>query len=193
MKSKKEKKEYTISIKKANFYSMVYILPILLILGGPYLIKWGISGLKENIIKIGNPSINFILFFISIIFGIIIHELIHGFFWALKAEKGWKSIKFGIKWKVLTPYTHCKIPLETKYYSLGVIMPAIVLGIIPAIIAIINGKIFLLAFGILFTIAAGGDFVALIMLSRLDSDYLVQDHPSKMGFMIYNSQSNHKE
>jgi hypothetical protein len=46
------------------------------------------------------------------------------------------------------------------------------------------GNGLLLAFGIFFTWAAGGDIIALFMLVRIKKDSLVYDHPDKMGFYI---------
>jgi hypothetical protein len=189
----KQVKEYTISIQKANLYSLIFVLPVLLFLGGPYLIRWGWQGIKESLLAIDSPVLLPLMFFISVIIGIVIHELIHGIFWALRADKGWESIKFGIKWKMLTPYTHCKVPLKVKDYSLGVFMPGLILGILPVIIAIINGSFVLWIYGLIFTIAAGGDFVALIMLSSLDSEDLIQDHPREIGFILFEDNQSNQE
>ena len=186
MSSENCKEDYTISIEKANLYSMVFILPVLFLFGTPFLIRWGWQGVKTGFLNLAKYPMSGLIYFISLFLGIVVHELIHGFVWALKAEKGWQSIEFGIKWKMLTPYTHCKVPLTVKDYSQGVVMPGLIIGIIPAIIAIINGSLLLWIFGLLFTIAAGGDFIALIMLSKLDNDQLIQDHPEQMGFIIFN-------
>ena len=61
------------------------------------------------------------------------------------------NMKFGVIWKMLTPYCHCKEPLKVGQYILGGVMPAVILGIIPCIIAIIIGHFGLLLFGIFFT------------------------------------------
>jgi hypothetical protein len=120
-----------------------------------------------------------------LILGIIAHELIHGFFWAMYAKNGFKSIKFGILLKMLTPYCHCKEALKIKHYIIGAIMPAIILGIIPSIIAICTGKIGLLIFGIFFTMAASGDFLVIKLLLKENKENWVQDHPSEAGCYIY--------
>ena len=103
--------------------------------------------------------INLFIIFIILIFGIVLHELIHGITWAKFAKAGFKSIKFGILKEMLTPYCHCKEPLKVKHYIFGAITPAIITGIIPAITAIFTGNLWLLIFGMLFTMAAAGDFM----------------------------------
>jgi len=94
-----------------------------------------------------------------------------------------KSIKYGVKWKFLTPYCHCKEPLKVKYYKIGGAMPLIVMGIIPSIIGLIIGHGGVLCFGIFFTWAACGDIISLYMLHKLDNNTYVSDHPDKMGFI----------
>jgi len=62
-------------------------------------------------------------------------------------------------------------------------MPLIVMGIIPSIIGLIIGNGGILSFGIIFTLAACGDIIALYMLRKLDNNIYVSDHPKKMGFI----------
>lgn len=90
--------------------------------------------------------VSFVLFLCIVLFGVIVHELIHGITWAIFAKDGFKSIKFGVLWKMITPYCHCKEVLTVRQYSIGGIMPAIILGIIPAIIGIAIGNLWILLF-----------------------------------------------
>ncbi len=119
------------------------------------------------------------------ILGIVLHELIHGITWAKFAKKGFKSIKFGILWKMLTPYCYCEETLNVRQYIIGAITPAIIMGIIPAVIAIVIGNLGLLIFGMFFTMAAGGDFLIINLIRKESSSDLVQDHPSEAGCYIY--------
>lgn len=121
------------------------------------------------------------------ILGIVIHELIHGLTWSFFffTNKGFKSIKFGVLWKQLTPYCHCKAPLKVKHYMLGAIMPAIILGLIPAVYAILFGNFSLLVFGTFFTIAASGDILIVYLMRKENLESFVQDHPSECGYFVY--------
>jgi hypothetical protein len=47
------------------------------------------------------------------------------------------------------------------------------------------GNIGLLIFGILFTMAAGGDFLVINLIRKENMNDLVQDHPSEAGCYIY--------
>lgn len=122
---------------------------------------------------------------IVLLAGIVVHELIHGATFALFAKHGFKSIKFGILLKMLTPYCHCKEPLKVKQYIVGAIMPAIILGLLPGIIAIFTGNVFLLIFAIFFTGAAAGDFMIINLIYKEDKDTMGLDHPSEAGCFIF--------
>ncbi len=183
-----KKEKLTIDIVWANVFSFILIIPTLLFLGVPYYFIWGhevnIKELLENI-GLQGITVKFLIFFFIFIFGIIIHELIHGITWARYTEKGFKSIKFGVMWKMLTPYCHCKEPLNVKQYIIGAIMPAIILGILPSIIAIITGHLGLIIFGIFFTISAAGDLLMINLIRKENMNDLVQDHSSEVGCYIY--------
>lgn len=181
----------TINLVYANTFALLFIIPIFILFGLPYILIWNdqftIQYIKENLPKATNEWIYIQGFlFIAVMFlGIVLHELIHGITWAYFANKGFKSIKFGVLWKMVTPYCHCIEPLTVKHYILGAVMPAIILGIIPSIIAIAIGSLGLILFGTFFTLAAGGDFLMINILRKEKFDSLVQDHPSEIGCYIY--------
>lgn len=184
----------TINIGKANIYGLILLLPVLVLYGVPYFVIWKekftLANLKIFLDHPG-PGIfeNFYIFFIFILAGVVAHELIHGITWAIFAKQGWKSIRFGVMWKLLTPYCHCKGPLKIREYILGALMPACILGLVPGIISIINGSGLLLIFGVFFTIAAIGDFMIVYLLRNEKADDLVQDHPSEAGCIVFRTKA----
>jgi hypothetical protein len=183
-----KKEKLTIDLVWANIFGVLLLIPIVLIFGIPYYFLWNakidfknfMDSLVPQDIAYGELYILGIL-----ILGIIVHELIHGITWAQFAKSGFKSIRFGILWKMLTPYCHCKEPLKVRQYIIGAITPAIILGLIPSLLAIIIGHLGLLIFGMLFTMAAGGDFLIINLIRKENIDDLVQDHPSEAGCYIY--------
>jgi hypothetical protein len=181
-----QKEKLTINLYWANIFSFLILVPIALIVGLPYYLLWiddidaFFSFWKDEI-----SSIGLLRFFLVTIFGVIIHELIHGVTWARYTNNGFKSIKFGVLWKMLTPYCHCKEPLRVKHYVMGAIAPAIILGFIPSVVAIIIGNFGLLIFGLLFTVVAAGDFLIINLLRKENKDDFVEDHPSEAGCYIY--------
>ncbi len=187
---KKELK--TFDLMKLNIYGIFIFIPIILIYVIPYYFIWNEElTLKKFILIFSDTEIvkhalgySFSVIFIMII-GIVLHELIHGITFAIFAKSGFKSIKFGVIWKMLTPYCHCKEPLLVKQYILGGIMPAIILGFLPFVYSLLFGNIFWLIFSIFFTAAAFGDFFIIYLLKNEDKNSLVLDHPSEVGCFIY--------
>jgi hypothetical protein len=176
------KRELIISATEANLKALVLAIPIILLYGSPFFIIWSDRIKSGAFWEILDPSI---FFLISLVAGIALHEFIHGIFWSLYTKEGFKSIKFGIMWKSLTPYCHCKEPMKIKHYITGAIMPGILLGLIPAIIALFTGDPLLLIYAVIFTIGAGGDLLIIWMLRKEDKNTFAQDHPSKIGCIIY--------
>lgn len=183
-----KKEKITIDLVWANIFGILILLPILLVFGLPYYLYWNPSMDIQNYLSGLTPqTIAFGVFHIfgAFVLGIVVHELIHGIVWARFAPNGFRSIKFGILWKMLTPYCHCKEPLKVSQYIMGTIAPAIIVGILPSIIAIIIGNSSLLIFGIYFTMAAGGDFLIIYAIRKENREDLIQDHPSEAGCYIY--------
>lgn len=171
-----EKEKKTINLYVANVLAFVIMGVAVVLFGVPFYIIWHPDSFVLSQV---------LLFLPLLIGGIVVHELIHGFFFGLFAKNGFKSIRFGVMWQMLTPYCHCKEPLKIKHYFLGALMPAILLGIIPAVISLFNGNGLLLILGIFFTGAAAGDFMVVWILRKEHPDTYVQDHPSEAGCFVY--------
>lgn len=180
------------SISKANLLAILFIVPVFIFYFIPYyFLSFNDSSIPDfkqilNDIALEFGPIGLSMFILGIlIFGIIIHELIHGVFWGICAKNGFKSIKFGVVWKMMTPYCHCKEKLQVKQYIIGVIMPGIVLGLVPTVYAVINDNFGIFLLGVIFTMAAGGDIIMVYLLRNEKMNSLVQDHPSEMGCYVF--------
>lgn len=183
-------KELTIGAMEANLYALVFVIPILLVFGLPYFLLWHEKLSFNNMVVFMDAwSEWFLLSPLLIIIvmgtGILLHELIHGITWSFFCKEGYRSIRYGVMWEFLTPYCHCKEPLALRPYLLGAVMPAVLLGFVPSIYGIISGSMLWLLFGLTFTLAAGGDFIMIWMLRKESKESLVQDHPTKIGCIVY--------
>ncbi|NJK85978.1 MAG: DUF3267 domain-containing protein [Bacteroidales bacterium] len=174
-------------IGKANLYAMGMIIPIAVIFIFPFLLIWGTDPIQSCF----NNNISVIWIFI--LTGIVMHELLHGITWALFTKKKFKSIRFGINWKFITPYCHCKEPLKVSHYLAGAAMPLIVLGLTPVIISFLSGNGEAFCFGVFFTWSAGGDVIAIFAMRKLKKETLVLDHPEKLGFYIFEKEDKNYE
>lgn len=170
--------EYSLSFSAANAYAMALVIPIVAIFVLPY--GW-IYGWETFGVDFFRFFVDIPLLIVSIVAGTLAHEFIHAVCWSLLDGIPWKKIHFGFKWKTLTPYVHCPVPVEVSNYRWGVAMPGIILGIIPYALALIFQNGWLLGFALFFTLAAAGDILILWLLRDVESGRKVQDHPELVG------------
>ncbi len=184
------KKEHTLCATKANFKALLFVLPIIVIYVSVYLLIWPEQFTFTSLKNTLSAYKAFMLFtpfvlLLVIILGAILHELLHGFTWALFCANGLQSIKYGICWALLTPYCHCEEVLPLRAYMIGGMMPGLILGLIPALIGLMLGNIPVFLFGLLFSMAASGDLMILWMLRNQKKSDLVQDHPDLIGCYVF--------
>jgi hypothetical protein len=177
-------KEYTISIGKINAIALAMIAPIAILLGIPFGLIHGFSWFTFKNLSFGQLIGGSVFIILLFLVGAALHEFLHGFTWSLFTKKGWKAISFGIKWEYLTPYCHCDEPLKKIHFMLGAIMPCLVLGLVPVVFSYFTGSFRVWFFGFFFTVAAGGDLIAIWMLRKISWKSMILDHPSEVGFIV---------
>lgn len=175
-------RKVAINIVSANVFSIVLLIVSGVVFIVPFYLIWGKAGLESERSMFGFAGLWLLIAFLV---GIVVHELLHGITWACYAKGGWKSISFGVMWKMLTPYCHCNEPMGVKAYLAGALMPLLLLGIIPAVVSLIIGSIPLLAWGILFIAAASGDIWMSWLLTKEDPESTILDHPTEAGFYVF--------
>ena len=159
------------------------MIPVFLLYFVPFYLIWKNSmSIKEMLAT--DSWLSFFKWGLIFVGGVVAHELVHGITWALFAKKGFRSIRFGVMWKMATPYCHCKEPLQIKHYLIGAITPFIFVGLIPAIYAIVAGSTGWLLFGIFYTIGAIGDFMIIDLLRNEKMTDYALDHPSEAGCYV---------
>lgn len=176
------KKDFSVSMVKANLYAVIAALPFIVILVGLDIYLWKWRNYFGELFSL-EPQY-FSLFMLAIFVGVIIHELIHGITWQLFSNNKSNAIRYGIDLKTMSPYAHCKEPMEIKAYRLGAVMPAIILGFLPAFIGIITGNAVIFILGLVFILAAGGDILILWLIRNVKAGSLVEDHPKKAGCYV---------
>ncbi len=171
-----QKRDVSISMGKASLIGTLFAIPVAIVQFVSFANIHGFAAFK--------PQWNLTLLIILILAGIIFHEVIHGVSWVFFGKKPLSAIKVGFMWKTITPYAHCKEPLEVNAYRLGIFMPGLVLGMIPFIVAILTGSGDLMWFSLLHTAAASGDWLVLWVIRSVKPGLLVEDHPIKAGCYV---------
>lgn len=179
----KESQNYTVGFLKANLWALVAAGPfcVLFILGYGVIYGW-----STLLIEIPIGIVMSGLLLVVFVAGVVIHEAIHAISWAWLDNISRKQIHFGFQWSTLTPYVHCSVPVTASSYRWGTVLPGIILGVLPCLAALIFQNIWMFYFGLLFTLAAGGDFLILWLIRNVESKALVQDHPEMIGCRVIN-------
>lgn len=171
-------KEKIVDINRVYLYSLPIIVlgtPIAIIL---YQVCNGTS-YREALSE--NPFL-LLFFMLSFVGMVLLHELIHGLFFALYAENGFKRIKFGIMWKYLAPYCHCEEAIKAWQYGIVLLMPTILLGLIPLLVGFVASNFFVYLLGIMLILGGIGDIMAFRLVRKVPTETLVIDHSSAVGF-----------
>jgi len=176
---------YKIAIRMVPVIFFIFFLPYIFIWFRPFISKltyYFHAVFTDGQFYVLRPYI--VKATVYIVGGIIVHELLHGLGWIIFARKSLRTLKFGFMYPEMAPYAHCTEALPVYAYRIGILLPAIVLGVFPAIYGIVTGSFSILLYGILFTWAASGDLIMFRMISHLKSNVLIKDHPKKLGCII---------
>jgi Putative zincin peptidase len=165
---------------RANALAILVTAPPVLGLAAVFAARWGWAlagrGVNEFLtLPVGVPLA---------VGGILVHEAVHAITWAIASGRPLSAIEIGIQWRSLSPFAHPRAPMAARPYRIGAAMPGVVLGLIPAVLAVILGTPLLLIFGLFFLIAAGGDALVLWLIRDVSSGLLVQDHPTRAGCIV---------
>lgn len=101
-----KQRKMTINLVWANIFAAIFCFAVLLLSSSVCFFVWGFPTFEDFHIQFlskHNPLLTFLSVFVALMAGIVVHELIHGLTWAYFAKKGFKSIRFGVFWEMLTP------------------------------------------------------------------------------------------
>ena len=116
-----------------------------------------------------------------------VHEVLHAIFFAPFQKNGFKSIKIGSN--QIAYFCETKEPIKVKQYIIGLVAPTIIMGVIPVIIAIATGNIYLLLFGWWMTVGGNGDFMILVNVLKYDKDTWLLVAASEEEIYYYQAKS----
>lgn len=174
----------TISIVKANVLALFISIPFICLA----LLFFYMSRGEIQFVSTSNIPELLLLIVLAVV-SIFAHEFLHGFGWSLYTNYRWKSIEFGVIWKYVTPYCHCKELLPTMHYISGCLLPFMLLGVGLNQIAVWTGSYLFLELSIFNIIAAGGDLAITFMLLRYrKKNTRIMDHPTDCGFVAFSKE-----
>lgn len=175
--------DLTVGVVKANVISLFVMLPFI---AASFLAFYFANRSAE--IDTSFTMLGYFGFLIGIIVLAVVHELIHGLTWGAFAEGHFKSIRFGVIWKMLTPYCACLKPLRKWQYVLGSAMPTVIIGIGLTAAAAAAGSCGLELLAVVLIAGGGGDLLIIIKALGYKSqggDVLLYDHPYECGVVAF--------
>jgi putative zincin peptidase len=171
-----KKRDLSISMARANILALFMSTPVILLQVAVFVLLHGVKNLE--------PSWNSVALLLLVLFGVVIHEWIHGISWVIFGHKPFSAIKYGFQWKTFTPYAHLTVPVEVNAYRIGAFMPGLILGFLPYVLSLVSGDGNLFWFGLAHTSAAGGDWLILWLIRNLKAGVQVEDHPTQAGCYV---------
>ncbi len=172
--------DLSVDVGKAYVYVILVVVPIIAILALVYVGLWGRANFFTGLGQLTSlPNILLVL-----ILGVPLHEFLHAVGWSIFGRIPIREVKFGVMWKVLTPYAHLRNPIRAFAYKAGAISPSVVMGFVPYMLGLAIGHAWLVNFGLLFILAAGGDLLVFWKLRSVNHDAMVVDHPTRAGCIV---------
>jgi hypothetical protein len=114
---------------------------------------------------------------------VVVHEGLHGVGFLLGGVSP-RNIHFGVHKETMSPYAGCRVPTTASIYRLAVILPALLMGAVPWIIAMAYGSGELAIFSTFMIIFAAGDLIVLWTIRSLPGRVRVLDHPNRVGCSV---------
>ncbi|VVM33698.1 DUF3267 domain-containing protein [Terribacillus sp. AE2B 122] len=133
------------------------------------------------------------IFFLLIIIGIILHELLHGIGFIVIGKVKSSQIKYGFSWKDGAAYAHCMVPIKVRAYRVALLLPVFLTGLLPLLISYIIGNGVLLTASVILTAGGIGDWLIFRSLTKYEASQFVKDHPTKVGYFIYTDSAKESE
>ncbi len=125
------------------------------------------------------------IFFSSLFLLAVLHELLHALafhYWGRVPRSG---LKIGFHLKALLPYCFCKVPVTMKVFRIAVLFPLYVTGGVCIIAMLIYPSVLTAAITTLAISSSIGDMWVFVKARKFSSDSLVKDHPSEVGFDVF--------
>jgi hypothetical protein len=165
------------SVVRANLVALAWLPLSGLLVFAPYVGLWGPSRLAA--LSGAIPGLPASVAWMAA--GVLIHELLHaaGFLLFGRAPRG--QVRIGFQRRTLTPFASCSAPVSASAYRGATLLPAVVLGGVPLLVAWATGSGALLLWSWVMLALAGGDLAAVWAMRSVPGDALVLDDPVLVG------------
>jgi hypothetical protein len=169
-------RDLTMSPERATLLGIPLSVAAVALVLVPFRLIWGGNGITSAL-----DLVDIWMLLVVLIASIVVHEALHGLTWYFLGGRPRPVIKYGVNWKALMPYAHATTPMSARAYRLGALAPGLLMGIVPAAVALLAGHAATAGWAALFLAFAVGDFMVIYTLRGVPPTTLVRDHPSRVG------------
>ena len=169
----------TISMTMANVAGLAVMIPLIALVVVPYGLIHGWGAVGRGLSWGGG---NLVLIVAALALSVVAHEGLHAAGWLIFGRVPRSEIELGVRHA--TPYAHTTAVVAAGSYRVGIVLPALLLGVLPALLSWLTGSSALMVYGAFMLAAAAGDVLVLWLIRDVPAKRLVQDHPTQAGCRV---------
>lgn len=178
--------ERTVSPPTAMMIAFATIPAAMLALFIPYQLRWGLFAPR---LPAGRELVSLLGLLAVLLGGLLLHEAMHLLGYRLFGRVPRGAARFHFGRAALTPQVQCDVAIRAAAYRRVLLLPALLLGVIPAVAAFLFGSWWALIWATWMLAASGGDFAALWAMRGVGGGAPVRAHPRRAGCQIFASDS----
>jgi Putative zincin peptidase len=168
------------SVGRANLIALAWLPAAAFLALGPFFLLWGGAPLVAAI-----PAPSALPLVLAVLLAsVLLHELVHVLGFRLLARAPRRAVRLGLNRRTLTPFACCAEPVSARGYQATALLPALLLGLVPALVAAAAGSGILALWSWAMLAVAGGDVAAVWAIRRVPARALVLDHPARVGCRV---------
>ncbi|WP_374685835.1 alpha/beta hydrolase [Promineifilum sp.] len=173
--------ERTISAPAAMMIAFATIPVTMMALFIPFQWRWGLATPR---LPAGRPVLALLGIFALLMGGLLLRQGVHWLAYRVLGRVPARSLRLGMNRAAITPQVRCELPVPARAYRVILLLPALLLGVAPGIVAIAIGSWLLVIWALWMLVAASGDLVALWAMRGVPPMATVRAHPTRAGCEI---------
>jgi hypothetical protein len=173
--------DHTVSFEHANVAGLALFLVAVVVVIGAFVAIWGLPSHDAVRELLRNSWLLALAPVPVIVVSTAVHEGLHALGFRLFGGVPWRSIRFGIHWRLLTPYAGTAAPMPARGYRWAAALPGLALGLAPTVAGLAMGSGWLTSYGAFMLGAAGGDAIALWAMRHVPPGARVRDAVGRVG------------
>lgn len=180
-------KDYSMSVKKANLYSTLTVLPIYALYMIFYLLRWNYANIFATLFK-WTFLLELFILALEVIAAQIIALIIKGMMLSGFSESS-KEKTNNLKFKLLAenqkPYVALKEPITVSQFRLCQFIYILFFAVVPFAIAMMIGDFMFVLSSFICVLIAGSDILLLFHMLKHKSDSYIIDYDGLFLYKIY--------